>query len=81
MHMAAYGQQRLEKGCYVKGCPLMSKHGGHLPRKISKIYSLFQRRGGSIYCTVTGGRRYSGDLLQEGLRHSMQTAKAEEIFK
>ena len=35
---------------------------GHLPKRISKICSLFLRRGGSITCTVTGGRRYSGDL-------------------
>ena len=27
---------------------------GHLPKKISKICSLFLRRGGSIQCTVSG---------------------------
>ena len=40
---------------------------GHLPRKISKVCSLFIRRGGSISCTVSGSRRYSADLPQGGL--------------
>ena len=35
---------------------------GHLPQKLSGVCSLFLRRGGVIPCTVTGGRRYSGDL-------------------
>ena len=39
---------------------------GHLPRKISKVCSLFLRRGGSIRCTVTGSRRHPSDLA---LRH------------
>ena len=39
---------------------------GHLPRKISKVCSLFLRRGGSIRCTVTGSRRHPSDLP---LRH------------
>ena len=40
---------------------------GHLPRKVSRVCSLFLRRGGMIRCTVTGRRRYSGDLPQGGL--------------
>ena len=40
---------------------------GHLPRKISKVCSLFLRRGGSITCSVTGRKRYSTDLTQGGL--------------
>ena len=40
---------------------------GHLPRKISNICSLFLRRGGTISCIVSGGRRYSADLPQGGL--------------
>ena len=40
---------------------------GHLPRSLSRICSLFLRRGGSILCTVTGGRKYSSDLPQGGL--------------
>jgi len=40
---------------------------GHLPRNISRVCSLFLRRGGSIICTVTGSRRYSADLPQGGL--------------
>ena len=40
---------------------------GHLPRKISKLCSIFLREGGSIYCTVTGRRRHSVDLPQGGL--------------
>ena len=40
---------------------------GHLPRAISRACSLFLRRGNSITCRVTGHRRYSADLWQEGL--------------
>ena len=40
---------------------------GHLPRKFSRVCSLFLRRGGLISCTVTGTRRYSVDLVQGGL--------------
>ena len=40
---------------------------GHLPRKVSRVCSLFLRRGGAIECTVTGCRRYSADLPQGGL--------------
>ena len=40
---------------------------GHAPRKISSIYSIFIRRGGSIACRVTGHRQYSSDLPQGGL--------------
>jgi len=40
---------------------------GHLPRKVSRLFSLFLRRGGCISCTVTGRRQYSADLPQGGL--------------
>lgn len=40
---------------------------GHLPKKISRISSLFIRRGGQIKCEVTGRRRRSADLVQGGL--------------
>lgn len=40
---------------------------GHLPKKISRICSLFLMRGGSILCTVVGSRNYSADLPQGGL--------------
>ena len=42
---------------------------GHLPRKVSTLCSLFIRRGGTIYCQITGRRRtrYSADLPQGGL--------------
>ncbi len=40
---------------------------GHLPRKISKLCSLFIRRGGSIEAVVSGRRRHSADLQQGGL--------------
>ena len=40
---------------------------GHLLRKISATCSLFLRRGGKIDCRVTGQRRYSRDLIQDGL--------------
>lgn len=57
---------------------------GHLPRKLSKICSLFIRRGGSICCIVTGGRRYSADLPQGGLEIPCIlrfTGKAKEVQK
>ncbi len=41
---------------------------GHLPRKLSRVCSLSLRRGGMIDCTVSGGRRYSVDLPQGGLK-------------
>ena len=34
---------------------------GHLPKKISRICSLFLSRGGRVVATVTGRRRYSAD--------------------
>ena len=40
---------------------------GHIPKKISRICSLFIARGGTIVCTPMGGRRYSTDLPQGGL--------------
>ena len=40
---------------------------GHVPRKVSAVYSLFLRRNGSIQCRVTGQKRYSSDLPQGGL--------------
>ena len=40
---------------------------GHLPKRISRVCSLFLLRRGSILCTVVGGRRYSSDLVQGGL--------------
>ena len=39
----------------------------HLPRKLTRVCSLFLRRGGTIGCTVTGQRKYSADLPQGGL--------------
>ncbi len=40
---------------------------GHLPRKYSRVCSLFLNNGGSISCTVTGRKRFSSDLIQGGL--------------
>ena len=40
---------------------------GHAPRKISSVCSMFLRRGGTIICRVTGGRRYSEHLPRGGL--------------
>ena len=40
---------------------------GHLPKKISRICSLFLRRGGTIRVKVIGQRRYSSDLAQGGM--------------
>ena len=39
----------------------------HIPRIISTICSMFLRKGGVIKCIVTGSRRYSYDLAQEGM--------------
>lgn len=41
---------------------------GHIPRKILSLCSLVLRKNGTIVCTVTGSRRYSGDLPQGGLK-------------
>lgn len=57
---------------------------GHLPRKMSKVCSLFLRRGGSIRCKVTSGRRYSSDLPQGGLEipcSLLFTGDRKEIMK
>ena len=57
---------------------------GQLPRKISKVCSLFLRRGGIIQCTVSGTRRFSADLLQGGVKIPCVvkcTANAKEIRK
>ena len=40
---------------------------GHLPKKISRICSLFLQQGYALTATVTGRRRYSSDLIQGGL--------------
>ena len=37
---------------------------GHLPKKISKVCSLFLRRGGTLQCIVSGNRSYSTDRPQ-----------------
>ena len=57
---------------------------GHLPRRISRVCTLFIRRGGAIHCRVTGRRRYSSDLLQGGLEISCYLSfegEAKEIKK
>ena len=40
---------------------------GYLPRKVSRLCSLFLGRGGCIMCTITGRKHYSADLPQGGL--------------
>ena len=40
---------------------------GHIPQKISRVCSLFIRRGGTISCQVTGARQHSQDLPEGGL--------------
>ena len=58
---------------------------GHLPRKVSRVCSLFIRRGGRLCCTVTGIKRYSADLPQGGLEIPccpiFYSAKAEDLTK
>ena len=46
---------------------MATSFGTLIPSKLSHIYSLFLRRGGTIRCRVAGGRRYSYDLPQGGL--------------
>ena len=41
---------------------------GHLPRKISRLCTLFIRRGGVIQCRITGRQKHSSDLPQGGLQ-------------
>lgn len=52
---------------YAVKVTLSTEVVGHLPKRINSICSTFLRRSGSIMCTVTGSRRYSGDLIQGGL--------------
>lgn len=40
---------------------------GHVPRNISMFCSVFIRQGGTIFCVVTGWRRYSRDIPQGGM--------------
>ena len=40
---------------------------GHLPKKISRMCSMFIQEGGEILCIVIGNRRYSSDLVHGGL--------------
>ena len=58
----------------------MINNDGHLPKKISKVCSLFVRRGRSIYCTGTGGRVYSTNLPQGGLESPCAQAKVKELI-
>ena len=39
----------------------------HLPKKISRMCSMFIPEGGKILCIVIGNRRYSSNLVQGGL--------------
>ena len=67
----------------------VKKHGsgvivGHLPKKISRLCSMFILRGGDIIATVTGRRQYSSDLAQGGLEIPCKLkfcGKAKELLK
>ena len=61
---------------------------GHIPKKILTICSLFLRRNGTIWCRVTGSRRYSADLPQDSLEipltfqgDSMIVTKVSQLFR
>ena len=56
-----------EKDRYAVAVMQEGRVVGHLPRKYSRVCSLFLKKGGSISCTVTGKRRFSADLNQGGL--------------
>ena len=49
---------------------------GHLPRKYSRLCSLFLAKGGQISCTVIGRRRYRSDLIQGGFEIPCLVAKS-----
>lgn len=53
--------------CYAVAVKKEDEVVGHLPRKISRLCTLFIRRGGTISCVITGRRRHSHDLAQGGL--------------
>lgn len=56
---------------------------GHIPRKISTMYSMFSKKG-QIICTVTGRRQCSADLPQGGMEipcKYMFTATGDAIRK
>ena len=53
---------------------------GHLPIKISRLYSMFIEQGGNITCVVTGNRRYSSDLVQGGLEIPCSIQRRRKIF-
>ena len=40
---------------------------GHVPRALSAVCCLFLGKGGTIFCEVTGRRRFSAGLPQGGL--------------
>ena len=76
MFTMKYGLQYLGKDCSMIGSYTMlqidadvvavtkdsGKTVGHLPRKISRLCSMFVEQGGDITCVVMGNRRYSSDL-------------------
>ena len=39
----------------------------HLPRKVSRVCTLFPKKSGGIHCRVTGRQRYLVDLLQDSV--------------
>ena len=41
---------------------------GHLPQKVSCVYTLFMKKGGHIHCRVAGQQRYLVDLCQGSIR-------------
>ena len=72
----------------IDRCVVAVKNGdtvvSHMPKKISRLCSLFLRRGGSITSTVTERRRYSSDLNQGCLEipcSLLFTGEAKEINK
>ena len=64
---------------------------GHVPHRISSIFSIFLRRGGTINCTVDESRQYSSDIPQGGLeipcvltftaQSSVEGNKAEKLIE
>ena len=43
------------------------KTAGHVPKFLTKLVLFLLKHGGKLHITVTGPRRYSVDLKQEGL--------------
>ena len=62
------GQQRNDPlGSFAVSVVKDSQVVGHLPKKHSRVFWHFIKRGGMVKCQVTGSREFTSDLPQGGL--------------